>query len=304
MVSGASKIMLGTANFGLDYGIANRAGKVLHEEARSMVEYGLGRGMNSFDTAPGYGDSEKVLGEIFNELGVSGEDVFVSDKIPPVPEVFSNREAQDFIRGSVLSSLEKLGLDFIDVCLFHREKDAAFLDGLLKLRDEGLVKEAGVSFYYPGPALDLIEKGFAGALQVPASALDKRFLSAGVFERAERSSVSVFVRSVYLQGLMLMQEETPESLAGVRPVLRALRALAVKAGMGMGELALRYALSIPGASCIITGADGMKQLGENLDIAEKGPLEPGFFGEALKLVPELPEEILLPTLWKKEETNV
>ncbi len=301
MVGAASKIMLGTAQFGLDYGIASTAGKVSYGEARGMVEYGLRRGMNSFDTAPGYGDSEEILGRIFRELGVSGEDVFVSDKIPPVPVALPKKETEEFIRGSVFTSLERLGLESMDVCLFHREKDAVLLEELLKLKEEGFVKEAGVSVYYPKPALDLIGKGFAGALQVPASALDRRFLSAGVFKRAEKKGITVFIRSAYLQGLMLMGEENvPESLSEARSAVKVLARLAGEAGVERSELALRYALALPGGKCVIAGADNIVQFENTLDIAEKGPLEPGLIQRADEALPELSEKVILPFNWEKK----
>ncbi len=301
MVSKASKIMLGTVQFGLDYGIANRAGKVPYGEARAMVEYALGKGVDSFDTAPGYGDSEEVLGRIFGELGAGKEKIFISDKIPPVPEGFSAEEAAGFIKNSVLGSLKKLKVDFIDLCLFHREKDACYMESLAKLKEEGFIKEAGVSVYNPDAAFRIMGKKLAGALQVPASALDKRFYKSGFFENAVKAGVCVFARSVYLQGLLLMgEDETPEHLAEARPAVSALRKLAAGAGLGMGEFALRYVLSIKGISSVLSGADSIKQLKENLNAVEKGALPQDLFEKAVEAVPELSEYVLLPFNWEKK----
>lgn len=291
-------IMLGTAGFGLNYGVANRRGRVSGEEACSMVRRAIERGASAFDTAPGYGESEKVLGDIFRGLGAERGGLFLSDKIPPVPEGISREAVFDFIRSSVQLSLKNLGLDFLDVCLFHREKDAVYLEELLELKHSGMIGEAGVSVYTPSAALGIAEGGLAGALQAPASALDRRFLEAGVFESARERGMFISARSVYLQGLMLMDEDDiPPALSAARPALGALEKLSRDAGMERSEFALRYVLSLRGVSSVIVGADCLKQLEGSLDAAEKGPLDPDVFAEANEAIPELKEKILLPFNW-------
>jgi aryl-alcohol dehydrogenase-like predicted oxidoreductase len=298
-ISKCSKITLGTVQFGVDYGIANRSGKVKRSEALAMASRALERGVNSFDTAPGYGESEKVLGGIFRELGIRSEDLFLSDKIPPVPEGFSAGEIYAFIRGSVIGSFGNLGVDFIDVCLLHREKDALYMEELLKLKDEGIIGETGVSAYMPETAIGVIEEGLAGVVQIPANVFDNRFFERGVFNMAGEKEVSVFVRSVYLQGLLLMKEnEAPEFLSEVRPALRILSSLAAEAGMAVDEFALRYAISLPGVSSVLVGADNLKQLNKNLNYAEKGPLEPDLFEKTVEAVPKLPERLVTPVFWE------
>ena len=59
-----SKISLGTAQFGLDYGIANQKGKISFSNAEKIIEFALSKNIKRIDTASAYGDSEKVLGRI------------------------------------------------------------------------------------------------------------------------------------------------------------------------------------------------------------------------------------------------
>ena len=68
-----SKITLSTVQFGLDYGIANTGGKPSYEKSRDIVATAYENGITSFDTAAAYGDSEKVLGQIFQELKIKNK---------------------------------------------------------------------------------------------------------------------------------------------------------------------------------------------------------------------------------------
>jgi aryl-alcohol dehydrogenase-like predicted oxidoreductase len=57
-----SKLCLGTAQLGLDYGVNNLTGKPRFEESRAIIQTALESGITAFDTAPAYGDSEEILG--------------------------------------------------------------------------------------------------------------------------------------------------------------------------------------------------------------------------------------------------
>ncbi len=282
-----SKIMLGTAQFGLDYGIANKSGKVPYEKAREIVAFALESGINAFDTAPSYGDGEKVLGKIFADLGGKEEDIFISDKISSVPEGISPAEAQEFIRGSVLDSLKRLGFSRISLCLSHQEKDAYRMDAILKLREEGLIRMGGASLYRAQVAEDVFDSFDCDAFQVPASVLDLRFLRSGLFERFKQAEKAVVVRSIFFQGLFFLpDEEIPEDLVSVRPALKAIRNLAGEAGMSVSELAFRYAMTFPGAGAFLIGAEEVSQLKKNLEIFGRGPLPADLRERIESVVPE------------------
>ena len=56
------KVFLGTAQFGLDYGVTNAKGQILEKEAFELLDFSLDKGIKCLDTAYAYGESEKVLG--------------------------------------------------------------------------------------------------------------------------------------------------------------------------------------------------------------------------------------------------
>lgn len=78
------KLALGTAQFGLNYGIANKTGRVPPNEVRKILAEAARRGMDVLDTAIAYGESESMLGEI----GVPNWRVV--SKLPAVPEDCNN----------------------------------------------------------------------------------------------------------------------------------------------------------------------------------------------------------------------
>lgn len=296
-----SRLMLGTVQLGMSYGIANRAGRPAAGTAREIVSAAWEGGVNCFDTAAAYGESEAVLGDIFATAGPAVRPVLVS-KIRALEPGLAAPAAAAAIRQSLAGSLARLRLARLPFCLFHREDDAAYLPALLALRDQGLIGAAGVSVYRPEVALELIGRGTVDAIQLPASVLDHRFRRAGVFEAAAAAGVAVFVRSVYLQGLLFLAADAiPPALAAVRPVRRRLAALAREAGMAPAELAVRYVLGLPGVTCVLVGVETVGQLRENLAVFARGRLEAPLRAAVERAVPALPEEILLPPLWPRRE---
>ena len=109
---------------------------------------------------------------------------------------------------------------------------------------------------------------------------------------------SVFVRSVYLQGLLFKPAaELGEKFAPVLAVRTELERLSREAGMAPAELYFRYLLSLPMVDCVLTGVDSVSQLEQNLEMASRGALPADVLAEIGRLVPELPEKYLRPACW-------
>jgi aryl-alcohol dehydrogenase-like predicted oxidoreductase len=119
-----------------------------------------------------------------------------------------------------------------------------------------------------------------------------------LFRAAAASGVAVFIRSIYLQGLLVMPEEAiPATLRAVVPVRRRLGKIAGEAGLTPAELAFRYMLSQEGVTSVLTGVETIAQIRENLALCASGPL-PGNLLEAINAaVPDLGDHILTPSLW-------
>jgi uncharacterized protein len=191
----AKKMVLGTAQFGMDYGIANVSGKPSKQEVFNILELAWERGVRRFDTAPGYG-SEMLLGEFIANNGMEREAILLTK--------FSGlKEGDDYksvIKSSLESSLKKLGCK-IEVLFFHDPKDSELLMNnpsfFKSLLDEYPVSTLGVSVYEPHEVEKLSNCGLELAFQFPFNILDRRF--GKITMPAGRG----YARSIFLQGLLV-----------------------------------------------------------------------------------------------------
>lgn len=294
-----SRLMLGTVQFGMSYGIANRQGQPTYEEARAILACAYEGGVNCLDTAASYGTSEEVIGRALEELGLKDHIIVVTKLRHLRHKELTQQEAEAEIEDSVLCSLRRLRQETLPVVLFHDVEDLRYIEALLKQKEKGRVRFIGFSLSSAQAALEIIASGYAEAVQIPTNLLDYRFTRRGVFREAKKRSVVVFVRSVYLQGLLLMPEENiPALLRGVIPARRKLQQLADEAGISLAELAVRYVLGIEGVTSALVGVETLEQMQQNLAYFAKGPLDTNFMQVISEAVPDLPETIINPTLWR------
>jgi aryl-alcohol dehydrogenase-like predicted oxidoreductase len=295
-----SRLMLGTVQFGMPYGIANRTGQPDYGQVRAIIAAAAEGGVNCFDTAAAYGTSEELLGRALQELNL-GEAVTVVTKVRPLTasELENSKSASQAIKASVDESRRRLRMDCLRVVLFHREPDAAFIDALMSLRDEGRLRYAGVSCdNRPGRAVDFAGDDRISALQLPANVMDSRHARSGAFQEASARGVAMFIRSVFLQGLLIMPEEQiPLALRDIIPPRRLLARIASEAGMGLAELCTRYMLAREEATCLLTGVETEAQVRENIEMMRRGPLPDDMRAEIDAHVVGIRDELITPSRW-------
>lgn len=297
-----SKLVIGTAQFGLPYGAANRTGQPEYNTVCEILETAFARGVNVLDTAALYGESEKILGRALQDLRLQ-EKAFVITKVPWIHGCVDPEPGKvaRFVADEVARSLRSLRLEYLPLCLLHRAVDLPYLEHLIAMKDKGLVRYVGVSVASPQHAMKALNSEI-DAIQHPTSVLDQRFLRSGLFEKSKKNDVSLFLRSVYLQGLLVLpEEEITEELKPVKPVWRKLARLAERSGMGLPELALRFVVSIAGSCGIVVGMENREQLESNLEVFEKGKLPATLLNEIQSAVPELSDRILDPAKWPAKQ---
>jgi len=295
-----SRLMLGTAQLGLQYGIANKVGQPTYEEAKAIIATAFESGVNCLDTAAGYGISEEVIGRALTELGIKNR-MLVVTKIVPMADGLTASEADQIVEESVVQSLKRLRLDSIPICMFHADSNfLEYVESLLKMKQKGLVQYIGVSVNFPELALKVVQSGYADAIQLPTSVLDQRYIRAEVFQEAAKRNVGLFVRSIYLQGLLFVpEEEVLPELADVIPVRKQLQSIASQLGITLAELAVRFVLSIEGVTCLVIGAESVEQVIDNVRLVSQGRLSSEAVEMVKTVVPDLPESILFPRRWSK-----
>lgn len=295
-----SRLVVGTVQFGMPYGIANRTGQPSLEEVGKILACALEGGATTLDTAAEYGDSESALGRALRAIGALDR-VTIITKVRPVKLMTQKRTQENvrrYIRDSVSSSLARLGIESCPLILFHDTDDIIYMDILLELKREGLIQHVGVSVAFPEQMEKVLSTPGVEAVQIPVSILDQRILRSGNLARAAQTGRAVFVRSIFLQGLLVMpiNEIIPE-LRVVIPVRQKLEEIAEEAGLDMSEMALRYGLSLPGVTGVLTGVETAEQMAANVAIAARGPLPPHIVREIEAAVPDLPPTILSPSYW-------
>ncbi len=209
-----SRITLGTAQLGLNYGISNTEGKPDKAKGFKILKKAVELGINSFDTAAAYGNSEDLLGDFLSNND-SIERSFITTKIPSIRKSkASGDSAKDFIQESAESSVRKLRNpisnylvhDFGDYVSFKDE----LRDVVQGLKERGIVERFGISLYEPQEAEEVIEDDFVDSVQIPLSVLNQTFLKKDLLKRLKTHNKLVFARSVFLQGLVFLGREDLE----------------------------------------------------------------------------------------------
>lgn len=301
-----SQLTLGTAQLGFNYGVANRNGKPDRRESIKILNIAASHGINCFDTAPSYGDSEEIIGSfIFSCLDFSEPPIIVT-KLTSI-NLTGNVTFDSIyylVRDRVIKSIAQLQLEKIPIYLLHRASDIDIYDGfiiesLLRLKNEGLLGLVGVSVYSPEEVEHALESKGLEAIQVPINIFDHRLIRRGLLEQLKEKNFIVFARSVFLQGLFFLDpDKLPPGLEHAREHLRRLRELSYVREISIAKLALTFVRDLPGITSVITGAETPNQVEENIDLMKSPPLPSELREEITSIFSNLPLELINPSLWQ------
>lgn len=275
-----SRIAIGTAQFGLAYGIANAAGRIPDDEAREILASARRAGVDTLDTAVAYGDSEARLGS----LGAA--DWNVVSKLPPCPDPLSNPAG--WVTSQVAASLTRLRSTRLAALLLHRPQQLlepggdGIYQGLERAQRDGLVGKIGVSIYVPEELEAICARYRFDVVQAPFSVIDRRLITSGWMERLSIAGTELHVRSVFLQGLLLMSSSArPRRFDRWSTLWARWEHWLGVSGLTAVQACLRDALSFPAISRVVVGVDSPRQLGEILAASEgAAPAVPAEFAVA------------------------
>jgi aryl-alcohol dehydrogenase-like predicted oxidoreductase len=303
-----SKLTLGTAQLGLEYGIANKSGKPEFSSALELLEYSWRHGINSFDTAPAYGNSEEIIGAFIETIVNSTGDVVIVSKLPGIPDIesLSMEELYDRVKTSVLNSLRALRLQSLPVYLLHRpselfsSENGFLLDCLERIKDEGLVEKIGVSIYEPNEAELALTYKELKTIQIPINVFDHRLIDSGILDKLKNRGFLVFARSVFLQGLCLLQPDSiPEYLNEAKPMVMQLHDIAMKYNMDLDAMCFLFARDLPGITSVVVGSETIEQIKRNISILKLPRIKSPLTREIIETFQSVPEYIINPSKWNK-----
>ncbi|MFC1652396.1 aldo/keto reductase [Planctomycetota bacterium] len=289
------RLCLGTATFGLDYGIANPKGQLSQLDVNELLEYCSQCGIDTLDTAVSYGESERAIGEYMFSNPCRFK---IVTKLPPRGSALG--VSISTVEENVRRSVRRLEVRKLYGCLVHCFEDYCVDEelwpALEEVKNAGLVERIGFSLYTVDELKLLMDNGtHFDILQVPYSVFDTRF--SYLFEDLKGRGVEIYVRSVFLQGLAFMN---PLSLQGnlvkARPFVSALHELADEYTIPVCVLCLGFVLLNPWIDRIVLGVDGLSQLESNLEAFSYNEklIE---LKERIRSLHIDDEEILLPYRW-------
>ncbi len=287
-----SKVALGTVQFGLPYGISNTNGQVSSSEVSKILDLAKAEGVHTLDTAIAYGSSEKVLGE----HNLDGFDIVT--KLPSIPE--DVLDITGWVEEQIIGSLNRLKTSKVNAVLLHRpeqlhlETGAEIYTALTSLKNRGLTERIGVSIYSPNELLNLSRDFHFDLIQAPFNVLDTRLQDSGALDALKNQETRLHVRSIFLQGLLLMdKKQRPNNFNQWSQLWTKWEEWLKENNLTPLEACIRHALSMPQIERVVVGVDSANQLQEIVEAADGSlpMIPPGISCHDAKL--------LSPHLWSQ-----
>ena len=294
---------LGTVELGMEYGIQapGEFGRPADDEALTLLRDAADLGVDFFDTAPGYGRAEALLGEALGDQ--SGCVLATKVSVPRAADgtIARGGALRTAIMASVDESRRLLRCETLDVVQIHNATVEALAEGelaaaLTACRSAGKVRVLGTSVYTEEEALASIEAGCFDVLQVAYNMLDQR-MAGRVFPAAREAGVGLIVRSAFLKGaLTAKSRHLPADLQPLSDAADRLRLALGAAWRDLPQLALRFCLSFTDVAVVIVGVRSREELDTAVTAAREGPLPP----DALEVIAEhaiTDDGLLNPAKW-------
>jgi len=283
-----NKLILGTVQFGLDYGINNSNGKPNVDEIYKIFKFAKSNGIEILDTADAYGNASEIIGSYIKE----NCSVFqVNTKFKGGNKSLSKQ---------LQESLSVLNIAKVGTYFFHSFDDFKsnndFIKELTALKDSDLIHNIGLSVYDNHEFFEAINAKEIDVIQFPFNLFDNLHQRGQLMKLAKSKGKQLQVRSVFLQGLFFKNSDSlPSILRPLRPYLIAIKKIAQDFSVDIEHLALSYALQQPEIDHVIIGVDNLDQLQRNVMFALK-PIAPEIM-ETLDQLFVKETELLYPKNW-------
>lgn len=290
-------IVFGTAQIGMPYGVANREGMVSDQTAQNLLRQAHALGYRVLDTAHGYGESEARIGayqrqnsaNLFQTITKLSADV--------------DAESAPHVESAVAASLDRLGAPLFGLLLHSgamlRHWNGPLGETLENYKLRGAISNLGASVY----SSDELEMAIAipgiTFVQVPFHVFDQSLAKSGILARARARGMTIFVRSVYLQGLLIMPfQEAIDRVPEASPFLKKWWSIVEASGRTAQEIAFQFVRHHLPQAYLVIGAETIEQLAANVGLALSAPLDAGTL-RSLATFGAVPDSVASPRYWPK-----
>lgn len=267
-----SKLVLGTAQLGLNYGVANKKGKPTQNEAIEIMKCAAENGISYFDTAYSYGNSEIIIGKFLNIYKSYKNKINIITKMASL-----NKEklGEKDINNCFFKSLHRLEEESIYCYMIHDFSDIEnncdeIGKVFLKLKENNYIKKIGVSIYDQFQLEFLFKHFDFDLIQLPISIFDQRFITDNFLQKLKRKNIEIHVRSIFLQGLLFLEKNNiPPKMNIFKDYISRLNEVSLKYNLSKEEIALLFVNTIDEIDKIVIGVEKIGQLQRNVKILNK-----------------------------------
>lgn len=293
------KLILGTVQLGLDYGVNNKIGKPSVKNSYSILNVAYDKGIRLLDTASAYGDSEKIIGDFIKDRNREFEIVTKLKKLDKDIDTIKQLE------NNIHTSLKSLGISKIKYYLYHSFNDLVnnkevFLY-LQKLINDGIIEKIGVSIY-DEEELEYIIKNLSEVIkfvQIPFNIFDLRWLKNDLLKRVKEKNIEIAARSIYLQGLFFVDKDTAYKVhPKAYDYIMKLKNFSSYKGVNLNQLAMSFVKYQPHIDYVLIGCESVDQLLNNIDYFN---IDMNFSQKDLKFINEsfgtIEKKIIDPRQW-------
>ena len=268
------KIGLGTAQFGLDYGVSNREGITPETEVADILEYAWGNGITLLDTAVSYGSSEDVLGRSIPKNKDASFKIVTKTPIIKKDRIDKTDAAR--LKSVFHESLKRLKQKNLYGLLIHHADDllrtgSQYLwEAMEDLKAKGLLQKIGASVYSSKEIEELINKYSLDLIQLPLNVFDQRMIQNGHLQYLKSQGVEIHSRSIFLQGLLLMSpDELPVHFNAIKPLVKQYYEALKIQGISPLSAALSFVNRQTEIDYIIVGVNNQEHLQEIVEAVSK-----------------------------------
>ena len=288
-----NKLVLGTVQLGLEYGINNQTGKPSLDSAFEILHTAYDNGIKILDTAESYGDSQGIIGQFQKS---NPDKVFNI-----ITKLAANHSLKDNeLLSHISNNLNILGVEQLYGYMFHNyqsfKQNENFIDELLVAKKAGIIKKAGISLYTNREIEDIVTNySDFDFIQIPFNLFDNESKRKYFLDKARKKNIEIHTRSVFLQGLFFKNSnDLPEKLKPLRSPLKILDTIKKHNAMNTETLALQYVLQKPYIDYVLIGVENVQQLLNNITISKENKNIPHQLIDELNIVQE---DLLNPSNW-------
>jgi len=255
-----NKLILGTVQMGLDYGINNSSGKISLENSCTILSKAFELGIDTLDTAEAYGNAHQIIGNfhLFNP----------EIKFKVITKVPHDVVALE-IEQKIKTYIKDLNVDYLEVLMFHSfdsyEKNRSIIAVLKNLKNHGIINHIGVSVYTNNQIEALLSDDNVTVVQMPFNMLDNESIRGDLMHKMKAKGKVIHTRSAFLQGLFFKEQFENNSITQkLSNELIAIKNISKEENTSISNLALCYCLNQKNIDQVLIGVDSVDQLVANL----------------------------------------